>query len=78
MVWGAGSKGVTFLSTLNVPGAVEYVVDINPNMSSHYLAKTGLEIVPPSILTDYRPDVVIVMNPIYQSERLSPSLPALV
>lgn len=68
VVWGAGSKGVTFLSTLNVPGAVEYVVDINPNMSSHYLAKTGLEIVTPSILSDYRPDVVIVMNPVYRPE----------
>jgi hypothetical protein len=68
VVWGAGSKGVTFLSTLNVPGAVEYAVDINPHMCSHYMAKTGVEIVAPSILTDYRPDVVIVMNPIYQSE----------
>ena len=68
VVWGAGSKGVTFLSTLNVPGAVEYVVDINPHMSAHYMAKTGLEIVRPSILRDYRPDVVIVMNPVYREE----------
>lgn len=68
VVWGAGSKGVTFLSTINVPGAVEYVVDINPNMWGHYLAKTGLEIVQPSVLCDYRPDVVIVMNPVYREE----------
>ena len=68
VVWGAGSKGVTFLSTLNVPGAVEYVVDINPHMSAHYMAKTGLEIVKPFVLHDYRPDVVIVMNPVYRQE----------
>jgi SAM-dependent methyltransferase len=68
VVWGAGSKGVTFLSTLNVPGAVKYLVDINPNMSSHYTAETGLEIVTPSVLSDYRPDVVIVMNPVYRRE----------
>lgn len=68
VVWGAGSKGVTFLSTLNVPGAVEYVVDINPHMSEHYMAKTGLEIVGPSVLRDCRPDVVIVMNPVYRQE----------
>ena len=68
VVWGAGSKGVTFLSTLNVPGAVEYVVDINPHMRSHYIAKTGLEIVTPSILGDYRPDIVILMNPVYRPE----------
>jgi SAM-dependent methyltransferase len=68
VVWGAGSKGVTFLSTLNVPGAVEFVVDINPNMSGHYLVKSGTEIVGPSFLRDYRPDVVIVMNPVYRGE----------
>jgi hypothetical protein len=68
VVWGAGSKGVTFLSTLNIPRAVQYVVDINPHMSAHYMAKTGLEIVRPFVLRDYRPDVVIVMNPVYRGE----------
>jgi SAM-dependent methyltransferase len=68
VVWGAGSKGVTFLSTLNVPDAVEYVVDINPHMSKHYMAKSGIEIVGPFALRDYRPDVVIVMNPVYRQE----------
>jgi hypothetical protein len=68
VVWGAGSKGVTFLSTLNVSGAVSYVVDINPNMWGHYVAKTGLEIVKPSILRDYHPDIVIVMNQVYRQE----------
>jgi hypothetical protein len=68
VVWGAGSKGVTFLSTLNVPGAVDYVVDINPNMSSHYMARTGVEIATPSVLREYDPDVVIVMNPVYRQE----------
>ena len=68
VAWGAGSKGVTFLSTLNVPDAVKYVVDINPHMSAHYTAKTGLEIIRPLALRDYRPDVVIVMNPVYREE----------
>ena len=68
VIWGAGSKGVTFLSTLDVPGAVKFAVDINPNMWGHYLAKTGLEIVKPSVLSVYRPDLVIVMNPVYQKE----------
>jgi len=68
VAWGAGSKGVTFASVLDVPGSIEYVVDVNPNMSGHYLAKTGLKIVAPSVLYDYRPDVVIVMNPVYREE----------
>jgi hypothetical protein len=68
VVWGAGSKGVTFLSCLDVPGAVEYAVDINHNMCGYYMAKTGIEIVSPSMLREYRPDVVVVMNPVYRQE----------
>jgi SAM-dependent methyltransferase len=68
VVWGAGSKGVSFLATVDVPDAVKYVVDINPHMSGHYMAKTGIEIVAPAALPDYRPDVVIVMNSVYREE----------
>lgn len=68
VIWGAGSKGVTFVSAVSVPGSIRYAVDINPHMSAHYLAKTGIEVVKPSFLCDYRPDVVIIMNPIYSGE----------
>jgi Methyltransferase domain/C-methyltransferase C-terminal domain len=68
VIWGAGSKGVAFVSTLNVPGSIRCAVDINPHMSAHYLAKSGLEIVAPSALCECPPDVVIVMNPIYREE----------
>jgi SAM-dependent methyltransferase len=68
VIWGAGSKGVAFVSTVNVPGSIGYAVDINPHMWTHYLAKSGLEIVAPSVLRDYRPDIVIVMNPVYRGE----------
>jgi hypothetical protein len=68
VVWGAGSKGVTFLNLLQTEGQIEYVVDINPRKHWHYIAGTGQQIVPPEFLRQYRPDVVIVMNPIYQNE----------
>lgn len=68
VVWGSGSKGVTFLTSVDVEGLVEYVVDINPNRHRHYMAKTGQEIVGPGFLASYHPDVVIVMNPIYRDE----------
>jgi SAM-dependent methyltransferase len=68
VVWGAGSKGVTFLSIVSVPGAIDYAVDINPNMAGHFMAKTGIEIVNPETLRGYRPDIVIVMNPVYREE----------
>jgi hypothetical protein len=68
VIWGAGSKGVTFLSVVSVPGAIGYAVDVNPHMAGHYMARTGIEIVTPVALRDYRPDVVIVMNPVYRKE----------
>lgn len=66
-VWGAGSKGVTFLNTLGLAD-LEYVVDLNPRKQGKHVAGTGQRIVPPDFLRDYRPDVVVVMNPIYLGE----------
>lgn len=68
VVWGSGSKGVAFLSTLGVTDAIEYVVDINPHRHGKFMPGTGQQIVPPLFLAEYRPDYVIVMNPIYCDE----------
>jgi SAM-dependent methyltransferase len=68
VVWGSGSKGVAFLTALQLNGAIEYVVDINPYRQGKFMAGTGQEIVSPEFLTQYKPDVAIAMNPIYQSE----------
>ncbi len=68
VLWGAGSKAVAFLSTLGAEAVVGYGVDINPYRQGHYLPGTGLPIVAPDFLTDYRPDAVIIMNPIYRDE----------
>lgn len=68
VVWGGGSKGVTFLNILETQEQIEYVVDINPRKQGKYIAGTGQQIVPSEFLRDYKPDVIIVMNPIYQGE----------
>lgn len=68
VVWGGGSKGVTFLNLLQVREQIPYVVDINPRKQGMYVAGSGQQIVPPEFLWGYRPDVVIVMNEIYRSE----------
>lgn len=68
VLWGGGSKGVAFLTTLRVEGEIEYVVDINPLKQGTYMAGTGQEIISPEFLMEYKPDIVIVMNPIYQNE----------
>jgi len=67
VVWGAGSKGVSFLNALK-SSQVEYVVDINPNKQGKYVPGTGQQIVPPKFLHDYQPEVIIIMNPIYRFE----------
>lgn len=68
VVWGAGSKGVTFLNLLGVNEEIPYVVDVNPRKQGKFLAGTGQLIVEPRVLVDYRPHVVIVMNPVYEDE----------
>lgn len=68
IVWGSGSKGVAFLTSLNLGDAIEYVVDINPYRQGKFMAGTGQEIVGPEFLRKCNPDLVIVMNPIYQTE----------
>ncbi len=68
VIWGAGSKGVSYLTTLGLESGVEYAVDINPFKQGMFLAGTGQQIVAPEFLKDYRPDMVIAMNAIYRDE----------
>lgn len=68
VVWGSGSKGVSYLTTLGITDEIEYVVDINPHKHGKYLAGTGHVIVGPDDLVEIKPDVVLVMNPIYVDE----------
>jgi SAM-dependent methyltransferase len=68
IAWGAGSRGTVFLNTLKTQDQIQYVVDINPRKQGMYIAGTGQQIVSPEFLSDYQPDVVILINPIYQSE----------
>lgn len=68
VVWGAGSKGISFLNTLKTSGQINHVVDINPYKQGKYVSGTGQEIVGPEALKDIDPDLIIIMNPIYISE----------
>ena len=67
-LWGSGSKAVGFLTSLQVDGEVACVVDINPRKQGTFQAGTGHPIVSPRQLAAHRPDVVIVMNPVYRDE----------
>lgn len=68
VLWGSGSKGVAFLTSLNLSNAIEYVVDINPYRQGKFMAGTGQQIVSPEFLQQYKPDVAIAMNPVYKPE----------
>jgi hypothetical protein len=70
VLWGSGSKAVSFLSSVGETGtdAVRYVVDINPFRQNCFMPGTGQQIVGPQFLAEYKPDLVIAMNSIYIRE----------
>ena len=68
IVWGGGSKGITFLNLFGTAGSIDYVVDINPKKHGKFIAGTGQEIVPPERVREIKPDTIIVVNPVYKEE----------
>lgn len=68
VLWGSGSKGVSFLTTLGDDVPIECVVDINPHRQGRFMPGTGHRIVAPEALQEVRPEHVVVMNPIYVQE----------
>ena len=68
VLWGGGSKAVAFLSTLGVGDAVDAVVDVNPHKQGRWLPGTGHPVLAPKELVACPPDLVVVMNPVYEAE----------
>lgn len=64
--WGGGSKAVAFLSSVGV-GPVS-VVDINPHKQGKWLPTVAVQVAPPEVLSDIRPELVIPMNSVYLNE----------
>ena len=66
-MWGAGSKGVSFLSLIADPGLVTAVVDLNPHKHGRFTPVGGSPVIAPDALaTDTA--VVLVTNPLYVDE----------
>jgi SAM-dependent methyltransferase len=68
VLWGGGSKGVSFVTTLGLTEEVAAAVDINPYKQGKFMPGTGHPVIAPKQLIDEPPDLVIVMNPIYVAE----------
>lgn len=68
VLWGAGSKGVTFLSMVEGASGVRAAVDINPHKRGRYVPVSGHPVVAPADLVDDPPATAIVLNPVYVDE----------
>ena len=68
VAWGAGTKGTMFLNTISAAKLLPAIVDINPRKHDTFVAGTGTSIVAPEELRHLRPEIVIVMNPLYEQE----------
>jgi SAM-dependent methyltransferase len=68
VVWGSGSKGVSFLNAIGGGEGVSHVVDINPHRQGRFMVGTGHPIVGPAALKEVQPTTVVVMNAIYRQE----------
>ena len=68
VVWGAGGKGVNFLNTLDTADLIPYVLEINPRRQGKYIPGSAQKVVAPEFMAEYRPDVVIITNALYEQE----------
>ena len=68
VLWGGGSKAVSFLTTLELGDEVDCVVDVNPFKQGKFVPGAGHAIVAPESLQDRDPSLVIVLNRIYLDE----------
>lgn len=68
VIWGSGSKGVSFISNLDLGDELAAAVDINPHKWGKFMVGSNHEIVAPEALRAIGPDLVVAMNPIYVDE----------
>jgi 2-polyprenyl-3-methyl-5-hydroxy-6-metoxy-1,4-benzoquinol methylase len=68
VVWGAGSKGITFLNLMDPENYIQYIVDVSPQKQDLYVPGTGQKVISPEDLIKIQPDAVVLMNNIYEKE----------
>jgi SAM-dependent methyltransferase len=68
-LWGAGSKGVTFLNVVPHASEIQMVIDLNPRKHGRHVAGTAQKVSDPdSLCREFDADLVLVMNPNYTLE----------
>lgn len=68
VIWGSGSKGVSFITNLGISEEIVAAVDINPHKWGKFMVGSNHRIVSPDELKSLNPDLIIAMNPIYIDE----------
>ena len=68
IAWGAGGRGINFLNLVRASQFVPYIVDINPTRCGGFIPGSGQEVVSPEFLRGYRPDLLLLTNPTYETE----------
>lgn len=68
VIWGSGSKGVSFISNLGLTGEIAAAVDVNPFKWGKFMVGSDHPIIGPEDLVALQPDLVVAMNPVYLDE----------
>ncbi|MEM8712154.1 MAG: methyltransferase domain-containing protein [Planctomycetota bacterium] len=67
-IWGAGSKGATFLNTMDAPDVIVCAIDVNARKLGRFIPGTGHQILGPDSIRDADLHEIVVMNPLYREE----------
>ena len=68
VLWGAGSKGMTYLNLVADSQQISAVVDVNPRKNGFGVPGTSFTISDPASLSEINPKTILIANPIYKSE----------
>lgn len=70
VIWGAGSKGITFANALGAEAARPLAALVDLNTRKHGLIAPGvaLPVIAPEALADIRPDLILISNALYEAE----------
>ena len=67
-LWGAGSKGVTFATSVPNAATLPHVIDLNTRKHGRHVPVTGQAVERPEVLADSPVDSVVALNPLYEAE----------
>lgn len=68
VLWGAGSKGMTYLNLIATNQQISAVVDVNPRKTGFGVPGTNYVISTPESLIPLKPKTVLIANPVYKTE----------